>query len=111
MANNPNQDKFNLVFTDQMTDARLRMELIVDAVNVMDEALSGIMELLVDQGSLPADAAGLKQYQKGMKKLRELGLKAKAPTGPAKVQCPGCKTMLRIEGKPGDRCEWCGHNF
>ena len=106
-----NQDKFNLVFSDQMTDARLRMELIVDAVNTMDEALSGIMELLVDQGMLPADAAGLKQYQKGMKQLRSLGLKAKAATGPAKTQCPGCKTMLRVDGKPGDRCEWCGHTF
>jgi rRNA maturation endonuclease Nob1 len=47
-----------------------------------------------------------------MDKLRQLGLRqAKSAQPAAQLKCPGCKSMLRIQGVPGDRCEWCGHEF
>ena len=111
MANiNPNE-RFNLQFAEEMADLKLRMDLIIDAVNALDEAMRGTFELLIDQGILPAKAAGVKQYSDAMVQLRKLGLPSARSKGKAQVQCPSCKSMLRVAGQPGDRCEWCGYLF
>ena len=110
MANAGNE-RFNIQFTEELTEVKLRMQLIVDAINALDSAMRGTFELLTDQGMLPPGAAGVKQYTKTMDQLRKLGLPQVSARGAAQLQCPTCKAMLRIAGKPGDRCEWCGHEF
>jgi hypothetical protein len=109
---NPNQDKFNLQFAEDTTDMKLRMELMLDAINAIDSAVRGTFDVLIDQGVLPEDAVGVRNYEKMMDKLRTLGLRQSKSAQPAaQTKCPGCKAMLRIKGQPGDRCEWCGHEF
>lgn len=110
MAINPNE-RFNVQFAEELTKVQLKMELLLDAINTLDGAMRGMMELLTDQGMLPPDAAGVKQYERTMAKLRKLGLATEPPKGPAQVKCPNCKTMLRVAGNAGDRCEWCGYEF
>lgn len=111
MARPSDNERFNILFAEDLAQTKLRQQLMLDAINVMDAAMRGTFELLIDQGLLPAGAAGVKQYQKAMGELRRLGLAAEAPKGPARTECPGCHAKLRIAGAPGERCEWCGHTF
>lgn len=111
MANNNHNERFNLQFSEDLADTKLRMQLMVDAINALDTAMRGTFELLIDQGLLPAKAAGIKQYNEAMVQLRKLGLPSERVKATAQVQCPGCKSMLRIAGKSGERCEWCGFEF
>jgi hypothetical protein len=107
-----NQDKFNLQFADEQTDLKLRMDLMLDAINALDAAVRGTFDVLIDRGLLPEDAVGVRNYEKTLDKLRKLGLRQSRSAQPAaQVKCPGCKAMLRIKGAPGERCEWCGHEF
>lgn len=111
MANINHNERFNLQFSEEMADLKLRMQLMIDAINTLDNAMRGTFELLIDQGLLPAKAAGVKQYNDAMIQLRKLGLPSERSNAKAQVQCPGCKSMLRVAGNPGDRCEWCGYEF
>lgn len=107
---NPNE-RFNVQFAEELTDIKLRMELMLEAINALDSAMRGTFELLIDQGLLPPEASGVKQYEKAMAKLRKVGLPSEKPKSAPQIACPGCRTMLRVAGNPGDRCEWCGHQF
>jgi hypothetical protein len=112
VAGQINQDKYNIQFAEEQADLKIRMELMLDAINAMDAAIRGTFDVLIDQGLLPEDAVGVRNYEKALDKLRTLGLKqAKPKPGGAQVKCPGCNSMLRIKGAPGERCEWCGHEF
>jgi hypothetical protein len=107
------QSQLNLHLAEDQAELRKKMELIVEAINAMDSSLRGVFDLLIDQGMLAENAAGVRSYEKSMAQLRKLGLRTsadKAKGGP-QIQCPSCKTMLRIEGNSGERCEWCGHEF
>lgn len=111
MARPNDNERFNLAFSEDLAQTKIRQELLIDAINVMDAAMRGTFELLTDQGLLPPGAAGVKQYQKAMAELRRLGLPSEAPKGTAQTECPGCHAMLRIAGARGERCQWCGHSF
>jgi hypothetical protein len=111
VAGHPNNERFNIQFSEELMEMKLRMQLLIDAINNIDTAMRGTFDLLIDQGLLPPDAAGVKQYQKTMTQLRKLGLPSEPVKNAAQVKCPNCKTMLRVAGQPGDRCEWCGHIF
>jgi len=111
MPKGNSNEKFNVHFAEQQTDVQLRLELAFDAINALDTAMRGTFELLIDQGLLPPNAAGVEQYHAAMLKLRKLGLKAEKVNTKAEVQCPGCQAMLRVAGVAGDHCEWCGFQF
>ncbi|MBS2030645.1 MAG: hypothetical protein JST54_22265 [Deltaproteobacteria bacterium] len=111
MAIKNTNERFNNQFAEDVAEMRLRMQLMLDAINALDTAMRGTFELLIDQGMLPPEAAGIKQYTKMMDQLRKLGLKAERVQVKVQSQCPNCKTNLRIAGNPGERCEWCGYEF
>jgi hypothetical protein len=105
------QEQFNSQFASDVADLRLRLQLITDAINAMDTAMRGTFDLLIDQGMLPEDAAGLRQYDKAMAVIRKAGLRTERPKPGTGVKCPGCQSVLQVKGVKGDRCDWCGYQF
>ena len=61
MAGHPNNERFNIQFSEELMEMKLRMQLLIDAINNIDTAMRGTFDLLIDQGLLPPDAAGVKR--------------------------------------------------
>jgi hypothetical protein len=106
-------DEVESELLQELSAVKLKLQLAIDAINTLDSAMRGTFDLLVARELLTDNAKGVRDYEKAMDSLRRAGLyperkEGAAPTG---VSCPKCKSQLRVKGEPGDRCEWCGHEF
>jgi hypothetical protein len=107
----PRQDDLNAIVVNDLTDIKGRIQVLTDVLNVMDWAIDSAFEQFEESGHLPPEEGLLQEYRRAIKILRHRGFTFPKSSGKG-VACPGCKALLRdIEGKPGERCGWCGHEF
>jgi hypothetical protein len=107
----PRQEDLNAVVVDDLTDIKGRVQVLNDVLNVMDWALEAAFEELEESGHLPAEDGLLEEYRRAIKILRQRGFNRPRVSGKS-IDCPGCKAVLKgVEGKSGDRCDWCGFLF
>ena len=101
------------VMVDSLTDVQSKLQMMNDVLNVMDWAIESALDELQQNGSISEEGGLLEEYKAAIQGLHRKGFRR--PRSAAKeggVKCPGCQALLKnVEGKSGDRCDWCGYVF
>lgn len=105
------QENFNLHLTEENARLKMQVLLLIDAVNALDEAMSGVFELMVDQGWLAENSVGLRDYQRKLAQARKEGLPVGRSRNVKTVTCPSCQTVVKLTGQGQEGCTFCGHQF
>lgn len=114
MAHDRRQSELNRHFAEAQADADHRLRNLEDAFNALERTVSALLAQLSATGQIPVDADYVAAWRTAVETLRARGLPERELAGLERrhrVQCPGCNAILPIEGRPGQRCDWCGHVF
>lgn len=106
------QEQINLQLAQDVADARTQVVVLLEVLNVFERLLDGLITSMVTTEALAPDDPAIDEYRKGIAYLRKNGFTRTRPPDKPPVACPSCKAVLRnVEGKQGDRCDWCGYEF
>ncbi|RMG20533.1 MAG: hypothetical protein D6729_02610 [Deltaproteobacteria bacterium] len=114
MARDRRQAELNMHFAEAQADAELRLRNLEDAFIAVERTLDALIEQLSLAGWVDEGTEYVQRWRTAIRTLRARGLPQRELAGlerRRRTTCPGCNAVLPIEGRPGERCDWCGHVF
>lgn len=107
------QQQINLTLAQENADAKTRLLVYGEALNALEKVVEGLFARLEAAELVSEDDELVTEFRETMAYLRTQGLaRKKQKASDPSLTCPGCNAILRnVKGNPGDRCDWCGHEF